>query len=207
MTEKNAWGTGQWGIGVWAIQISLESEQDSTILRNWPFDQIYPSSSGHIRSHILSTGLTLDLLDDRIQNVQDAQSITTATDEELEKLAGEVGVLRQTNESDERLRFRARIRKAITRSDGTLRGFTSLLTIIFGEESVSDMHIETPSDEPVVQLFIPSTVVDDVPLTVVELEDALDDAIPMSDRLQIITDDTFIFGESGSQGLSQGGLR
>jgi hypothetical protein len=206
MTETNSWGAGAWGTDVWGTQLSLTSELDDSMLRLWPFRQIRPSDTDAIRAHLRVYGLALDRFQLRTEEVNKQQSIDTATNENLDKLAGEVDLVRQTGESDERLRFRTQIQKAVTRSDGTLKGLETVLCIVFGEQTTATMSLSTPSSEPIVQLTMPSAVIDDAPLTESELEDALDDAIPASDRLRILTDDTFIFGESGSQGIGNGGL-
>lgn len=206
MTTKNSWGDGAWGTGVWGIQLSLTSDLDDEILRLWPFTQIRPGDNGAIRPHLRVFGLALDRTQFRINNVKQQQSIDTATGESLEKLAGEVNLTRETNESDERLRFRTTIQKAVTRSNGTLNGLETVLAIVFGADIVANMQLSTPSSAPVVQLIIPAAIVQDSPLTRAELEAALDDAIPATDRLRIITDNTFIFGESGDQGIGKGNL-
>ena len=206
MTETNEWGSGTWGTGVWGTQLALSSDQRDIIIDNWPFQQVTPSPGDATDTHVRTIGLALDRLNTRIDTVSEQQRIDTATDEELTTLAGELNIVRNTGESDERLRFRARIAKAATRSQGTINDFLTVLAIIFGESVVESFGLSSTTDQPVVQLTIPGDILDNIPLTDTELKTALEPAIPATDTLQILSDDTFIFGESGEQGLGQGEL-
>lgn len=200
-------GSGRYGQEVFGTDFDLYSPNTTAIDENWPFDQVYPDTKGATLQLLLTHGKALDRLDDRIEEVKSEQRLDSATWNELETLAREVNVTRQTFEADNELRFRAQIRKAITRSDGTLDGLTTFLAIIFDDDAVRSMSIDTVADAPVVQLFIPSDVMDDAPLTPSDMEDAFTDVLPHADQLRVITDDTFILGESGDQGLGKGKLR
>jgi hypothetical protein len=172
---------------------------------NWPYDTITPREQGAIYDLLVALETQLDRLDVQLDELQEQRFIETATTYELEKLAAEVGTQRETGESDERLRFRTAIAKAVTRSDGTIDDIAAVLYVIFGDD-VQNINIEASSSEPVVQLYMPSTLVEDVPLTLSELEHELENITPVGDGLQIVTDDTFRFGESDDQGLGRGEL-
>ena len=172
---------------------------------NWPFEQVRPSENEAVYDLLRAFEVQLDRVDVQADELEEQRFIDTATTRELEKLAAEVGIVRETGESDSRLRFRTRIAKAVTRSQGTLEDFEQLLEVIFGDDA-DTITVSSPNDEPVVQLNIPSAVVDDTSLTRVELERRLADVIPTSDDLLIITDDTFTLGQSGNKGLGNGQL-
>jgi len=202
----NTWGRGLWGSGIWGTQLALESEQLDILLDNWPFDQIYPSQSDAAYEHLLTIEQALNRLNARINEVTAESRIDTATDERLNALVGEINLTRETGESNKRLQFRGTANKVVGRSQGTVRDFETVLVLIFGEEVVSGFDISTPSSEPVVQLIVPPSAITDIPLTQSELEGILEDAIPHADTLRILTEETFIFGESGKQGLGKGKL-
>lgn len=200
------WGHGIWGTGTWSDQLALESEQLDILRDNWPFDQIYPTQSEAVHDHLLTIEQALNRLDARIDEVSQESRIDTATDERLNALVGEINLTRETGESNERLQFRGTANKVVGRSQGTVRDFETVLALIFGEDVVSGFDISSPSSEPVVQLTVPTSAINDIPLTQSELEGILEDAIPHADTLRLLTDDTFIFGESDKQGLGNGKL-
>lgn len=175
------------------------------LIENWPFTRIVPDDDDAIYDFLAAYELQLDELQLTTDVLLAQRFLGTATGSELEKLSSEVGKIRATNETDERLRFRARISKAVTRSDGTIDSIGEILTVIFGDDA-QRIDVSTPTSEPVVRLIIPTDVIDEIPLTVTALERELTDIIPVGDSLVVLTDDTFVFGQSGSQGLSEGGL-
>jgi hypothetical protein len=202
----NTWGQGLWGSGIWGTQLALESEQLDILLDNWPFDQIYPSQSDAAYEHLLTIEQALNRLNARITEVSAESRIDTATDERLNALVGEINLTRETGESNERLQFRGTANKVVGRSQGTVRDFETVLVLIFGDDVVSGFDISSPSSEPIVQLTVPPSAINEIPLTQSELEAILEDAIPHADTLRLLTDDTFIFGESDKQGLGKGKL-
>lgn len=173
---------------------------------NWPFENIGLEEDEAVYDLLKAGEGQLDRIDVQLDELQEQRLLDTATSRELEKLAGEVGVLRQTGESDERLRFRALIGKAVTRSDGTVPDIAQLLVVLFGEEATQRVSISAAADTPTVQIEIPSDVLDDCPLTRSELENELGPIVPASDDLTVLSSDTWRLGESGAQGLGEGGL-
>lgn len=181
------------------------STDEIAVHDNWPFETIVPYEDEALYDLIVAYETQLDRVDVQADELMEQRFIDTATTRELEKLAAEVGVNRETNESEERFRFRTKIAKAVTRSTGTIDSFATVLYTIF-DDDVSEISIDTPPDEPVVQLIMPSDLVDQIPLTLNELEDELIEIIPTADGLEIITDDMWLLGESGSQGVGEGEL-
>lgn len=171
-----------------------------TTLDNWPYEQIYPQQDEAIYDLLVAIETAFDQIDDDITYLHEQRLLQTATDRELEKLAAEVGITRETGESDEQLRFRTLIAKTSTRSNGTFEDLVGILYVLF-EDDVSNISISAVDDEPTIHLEMPLGMIDDTPLTRLELSDALTDTIPLNDNITILTDDTLILGESGSRGL------
>jgi hypothetical protein len=174
------------------------------IQRQWPFEQIRPTDNEAITDIIGAVEAELDAFDVDIQQLLDERSLDTASGPQLELLAAEVGVARETNETDERLRLRAKLRKAQSNSRSTVGDLAQILAIVF--DTTEDITVSVVNDAPVITLTVPSALLDDVPIDRVRLESILADGIPTSDGLQIITDDVFRFGESGQQGIGEGEL-
>ena len=172
---------------------------------NWPYETIVPKDGDAVYDLLVAIETELDRIDVQADELQEQRFINTATTEELRKLAAEVGVTKETNESEERFRFRAKLAKAVARCDGTFPKFAQVLRLIFGEDA-QQITVSAPAGEPVVKLTIPSELINDIPLTLAELEAELLNALPASDGLEVISDDTWLLGESGSQGLGEGGL-
>lgn len=177
----------------------------TSIEANWPFDHVHPDESEAIYDLLVAAGTELDHLDVQIDSLQQQRFLDTATGGELEKLAAEVGVHKETGESKARFRTRARVGKARSRSTGTLPDFAQLLHVLFGDDA-TECSLSAVTGDPAVRLTVPSVLVDDSPFSASEIESLLEPALPMGDGLVVVTDDTFLLGESGSQGLGEGGL-
>lgn len=173
---------------------------------NWPYTQIVPEDDEALHDVLVAIENELDRIDVQADELMEQRFIDTATTQELRKLAAEVGVSRETNESTARFRFRATVAKAITRSDGTIPDVAQVLRLIFGED-VNKITLEPVTGDPVIRIRVQSVLIDDLPVTQSELETILLDAIPMGDSFEVITDDAFILGESGAQGLGSGELQ
>jgi len=171
-----------------------------TLLDEWPFETVVPEDGEAVHDGLTVIGNRLDAIDDDIQYLDEQRRVQTATGVELEKLANEVGIKRQQGENDERLRFRTLIAKASTRSDGTFDDIAQVLFIFFGDD-VSKISLDAKPGEPTTLLSLPESLVNDIPLTETEFATALDDILPISDPIEVYTDDTLIFGQSGSQGF------
>lgn len=176
------------------------------LIERWPYETVRPTEDEPIRDYTHGVADAIADVRDDIQQLQDEQTIDTATGYQLELLGQEVGVTRQTNETDERLRFRIRIAKSVTQSNGDLYDVERILFNLFGD-TVENIEISAPVNEPVIRLLIPADTIDEVPLTIAELEEKLSDILPASDSLEILRADTFILGEGGKQGLGNGRLQ
>lgn len=204
---SNTLGTRTLGEGFIGQDDAVDYTQlaNPLLLRYWPWDQIRPTGTDAASDLLFGFDRALRRLDARIEQVKRERFVHNATGASLDHLAGEVGITRQTDERDPRLRLRTRIAKAVTRSQGTLGDMERILQIIFGD-AVNNMSITTVDDKPVVILQVPVTLIDEIPLTKAELETALQPIIPASDELRVKFADTFLLNESGQQGLSNGAL-
>lgn len=196
MTRK--WGYGLWGFGEWGTGRSLINYQ--RLQDTWPLDTVRPTNNHALTDILRAWSYLLDQISQTIRWVYDQRRLQTATNEQLTKLANEVGIVRHSNESDKRLRFRALIAKAGSRSDGTLDDIETVLQIIFGSD-VTKLSVKPKANSPVTLIKIPSPVLDSIPLDAAALETALDNLLPLGDPIEILSTDRLILGESGNQGL------
>lgn len=180
------------------------------IIDRWPYEfQRIPDdgTAGLTQYNYLSAYATeLRRIDVFIDELYEQRFVESATSRELEKLALPVDVTRKVNETDDQLRYRAQLGKAIAASDGTPKDFETILAIAFGEENLGSIDVENVSDQPMIRLRVPSPLIDEIPLSVGDLTEELKQSLPCGHSLEIITGDTFLLGESGDQGLGNGDL-
>lgn len=144
--------------------------------------------------------------DEFINKLYKERFLETATGRELEKLAAPLGVTRRENEDDEALRYRARIGKLIAASDGTASDFKTILDVAFDEADKTNIEVSNVFDAPIIEVLVPKTRVNEIPITVNETEELLTRAVPAGRAVRVVTDDTWLLGEGGSSGLGEGGL-
>jgi len=191
------WGTGRWGDNTWGSSNPIAPEKHTD---EWPFDVVVPEDEEPIHDILTVFEYSSIELQYDIANVYEQLYLDTATGYELRALAAEVGITPTTNEQDDHLRFKTQLRKSTLRSDGTLPDLLKILQRVFAEDTAK-ISIAAQSGEPTVRLKIPTPLLEDIPLTQIELESELDRALPVSDPLTVITEDTLRLGESGSSGL------
>jgi hypothetical protein len=138
----------------------------------------------------------LNRLDQEITEVKKQAFIDTATGRSLDYLAGEVGVIRETGESDERLRFRTQIAKAIPQSTTDIQSFAELMVVLFGDEA-TNISLSTLTDEPIIKLTLTDSAINDIPLTRGELEGELEQIVPAGDSIFIEQEGQFRFLREG----------
>ena len=175
-----------------------------TIRDNWPYYRVVPTEEGAVYDLLTVLETEYDRVDVQLDELQEQRFIETATGVELDKLASEVGVVRETGESDKRLRFRTKIAKAITRSSGNIYELAQLFNLLF-EDDTTDVTLTPVPDAPVINAEVSDTIIQDTPVTQSELERLLTQALPSGDALQITTKDTFAFdGETTAGGFNEG---
>jgi uncharacterized phage protein gp47/JayE len=175
------------------------------LAEEWPLESVQPDEEEAIYDLLIALQAELNRIEEDIEDLYKQRFVDTATGEELERLGSEVGIVKQTGESEERYRLRVKIAKSISRSDGSLPALARTLDCIF-DDGATSISISTVNAEPATQITVPSKLLNNISLTRSELEDELRNFVPVNDRIEIVTDDTWLLGESGSQGLGDGGL-
>jgi hypothetical protein len=150
----------------------------------------------------------LDRLDADMDDIYDNRFIESATNEQLELLAANVGVERKSGESETSFRSRTRAGYLIAISEGTYEDVAKATLALLNTGS-SGITFENPpnTNGGVGRIELQQTIIDDSALTQQEIADELTEAVPLGHRIEIISTDTWRLGESGAQGLGQGGLR
>jgi len=175
-----------------------------TIQDNWPYDRVVPTEEGAVYDLLTVLETEYDRIDVQLDELQEQRFIETATGVELDKLASEVGVVRETGESDKRLRFRTKIAKAITRSSGNIYELAQLFNLLF-KDGATDITLTPVPDAPAINVEVSDIIVQDAPVTQSKLESLLTQALPSGDALQITTKATFAFaGDTDSGGFNEG---
>jgi hypothetical protein len=176
------------------------------VVDRWPYRFQHIADGDPLWDYLGAFASELHQIDVFIDELYEQRFLETATGRELEKLAAEVGVTRQDGETDTDLRFRARLRKAIAASDGTADDIETIMSIAFEDKDLSNIDVVHSTGAPVTQFRVPQPYLDDIPLTRADFESELVRAFPAGYGVEVATSDTWLLGESGSQGLGQGKL-
>lgn len=176
------------------------------LLERWPYDFQKIRDGDEYYDYLGAYVTELHQIDVFIDELYEQRFIDTATDRELEKLAASVGITRLAGEGDDDLRFRAKLRKAVAASDGTPEDIEVIMALAFGEDELENIEVSKVTGDPVTQFDVPQPALDDIPLTRPEFEDELERAFPAGYGVNVVTGNTWLLGESGSQGIGQGKL-
>lgn len=176
------------------------------VIANWPYD-FQPFSVTDPHGQYLKA-YTTEILEikNQLELLYDSRFLESATGQELEKLAEEVSVNRVGGEADDKLRYKARLDKAVSASNGDGEEIETILGIAFDGRSLSGVVVTHVSGDPITRFEVPSEYMDDVPITTTELEDYLERAFPCGHGVEVVLDDTWRLGQSGATGLGNGGL-
>lgn len=176
------------------------------VVERWPYDFQNINRDDDLYAYLGVYANELQRLDAFLDELYEQRYVATATGRELEKLGAEVGVTRRSGEGDDSYALRVALGKAIAASDGTANDIATILGIVFTDDVLEASSVEHLEGDPITQFTIPSDAIDDIPLTRQQLEDELERAFPCGFAVEIITDDSWLLGESGSQGLGEGSL-
>jgi len=184
-----------------------EATATRDITNRWPYSfQRIPSGDPHW-NYLSAYATELSKVDSSINDLYDSRFLESASGRELEKLAAAAGgVTRRAGESDDKLRLRARLRKVGAASDGTSEHIRSMLRAAFPDKSLGSINVTHVTGDPIIQFQVPSQYISDIPLSRSEFEDELRRASPCGTDVTVVLDDTWLLGQSGAQGLGQGGL-
>lgn len=141
-----------------------------------------------------------------IHTLYEQRYLDTATGAELAKLSAAVGVTRGPNETDDRFRFRIQLAQAVAVSNGTAEDIKTVLKQVFDKETLSTITFERQRSQPVVDVEIPTAALTEIPVSTGVFEQQLARAFPCGYGVRVITTDSFLLGESGSQGIGEGEL-
>jgi len=147
-------------------------------------------------------------VDSEIDGVYGERFINSATGRELELLGANVGVDPRTGESEAAFRARVRAGYLIAISDGTFNAIARAARALFDADA-DEITLDGPpaTSGGVGRVIVSAVRLDEAPLTQTEAATTLTDAAPLGHRIEVLSDDAFLFGESGQQGLGEGGLR
>jgi hypothetical protein len=140
---------------------------------------------------------------DELTTVNNQRFLDSATGPRLEKLAREVGVTRETGETDDELRFRTKIARTAARSNGTFGDIAAVLSTLF--DAPERITVSTVTNEPALSLAIPQEMIDGIALSKSQLQTELESIVPAGDGIQITTSEDFAFaGTSSGKGFDDG---
>jgi len=177
------------------------------VVDRWPYGfQAIPDGEP-LYEYLSVFSSELKRLNTDIQSLADERFIETATGQELERLGAEVGVTRRGGESDDSLRLRVQIGKAVAASNGTAEDIRTILAIVFDQSDLESITVSHVAGAPVLSFQIPTSLINDIPLTATELEAELREAVPAGSDVTVITDDVFTFvGENDTAPSYAGGF-
>jgi uncharacterized phage protein gp47/JayE len=142
-----------------------------------------------------------------IDAIYNERYIETATGDRLDRLGAPVGVERKTGETDAKFRDRVRAGYLIAISDGSFEAIAKVAVALLDADP-GQVTLEGPpaTDGGAARIEVADELVNNSPLTLSEISDELTRAAVLGHRVEVLTTDTFRLGESGAQGLSNGGL-
>jgi hypothetical protein len=127
-----------------------------------------------------------DRIDSDQSDVLEAHHVTTAEGSELERIGQLFNVKRRTNETDEQLRQRIRIRGSIAVTSGTTNEMMELSALAL-ETTVDDLYfpIDLAANPATFSLSIPQEIMDNAALTQSTVERELERALPVGHRIDV----------------------
>jgi hypothetical protein len=170
----------------------------------WPIAGHNPEISDNLDDLLQTLATQLYYIDTDISETREAGFLTKATGEDLEKLARPFGVERERGESDDRLRRRAVARSIALASNGTYDDVVAAVETLLQTKNFELAPAESV-DGGAIELTLPSAVIDDVPFTQAEIQAEIDQTIPATATVSVVTDDTFVFaGTDSGAGWDEG---
>lgn len=124
--------------------------------------------------------------DATLDEIFEAQHISTSNDKSLEYLAHEVGTSRKAGENDPHLRKRVLGASATRTFSSAGDDVTDLVGLVFDEEA-EQVTLGVKTDEPVLEVSVPQSVMDAHILSAAEIEDLFDEAVSSSYTASVVT--------------------
>jgi len=152
---------------------------------------------------VLGTSLTREAA--RVDEEYDQTFIATASGQELEQHAREIGLNRRVAETDRELRIRTQVTKAAATTSATPDELAQALRIIFGPAAQS-VSVRDATGKAAIVVTIPKPITDETPLTPAQIEDLLQSATSIGEGVVVIVEGTFEFDGPEGTGFGSGGL-
>lgn len=179
----------------------IENDNIEEVIENWDHP-INPHESDNLYKLLKVLVSENKRIDIELDELYDNRFLDTATGVQLEKIAELVGVIRKTNESDDKLRKRIRGAFAANASDTTYDSFTSTALSIL-EAGPNQVSFVTPPETPpkTVEIKLDGEVFENNVLTEDELIILLNGALSIDAKAQITQTGTFAFENDVTDGL------
>ena len=188
LITNGGYGNGGYGASVYGVNRNY-----SNTVTNWPYPFTTVTDNNELTDFLYAITYPLATLDSRRQTVYENLYVETASGYELEQLAAPIGVSRRTNETDDQLRYRTKLRKAISATNDSFDDFIAVLEVAFGD-NVSDLSLQPATSDPGIIITVPEVTLDSVPVTQQTLVDILRDAVPINDSVTIATQGNLLLG-------------
>lgn len=159
----------------------------------WPYDFQYIDSDDKFGQYLGVFTDELDELNTTLETLYDERFIESATNQQLRKFGGRVGVTRKSNEDDTEFRFRVLLNHVVAASKGTAEDIEAILTVAFGADALSSITIDSVAGDPITRFFIDSGQLSQIPIGRLRFESLLEKAFPCGTGVEIVTEQTFTF--------------
>jgi len=203
------------------LNVALTVDNTERLIDNIPYQFLRNDirsenvdGSDDIQPLIDALGTTLDRIDATIDSVYDNRFVTSARGGALNNLGRPVGVQRQDignperaddRESDDRLRKRVQAARALVGLDSTTPSVSQLLSVLF-PDAVTAITYETPPDEPVLDVTIPTNAIDRNPLSKNDITDILNESVSASYPVTVTAQGTYEYSQPANPiGWNDGG--
>lgn len=193
--EKYGFGGGHFGLfpyggGPYHDNVDIARE-------NWDHGAIEPRLDDPLYDLVVALVSELYRIDGEIERLFEQRFVDTATGIELDRLGRLVGVERPFGENDDAFRIRVKAGYAKATSTCDFESFAKVaLKIIDGQASQLTITNEFDTKPATVIVEAPSSVLSDNPLSNSEIQSFLEDAVPMSHRVELRENGSFQFLEA-----------
>ena len=156
-----------------------------------PLDLLDVEADENLDALIEAFAEALSIAEDNIEVLREQADLETASGEALDRMAAARDLRRRTDESDESLRERIRVKRLQTTSDTSHEAFANLCERIFDADV--DLFTIEPSaeDEPRIIIRTDASVVENSPFDTDGLNDRLEESLPAGHGSEIQTVGTF----------------
>lgn len=197
------YGGGAYGSGYYGGSEPVNNVTDLT--SNWTIPFVSPYKGTNVHTYLRVLASQLYRVDVVIDDLYDNRFITSATNNELNKLAEPLGVERRAGENDDSFRSRALAAKQKLTSRGTYEDVVATVRALLRSTAFDIVPAETAGGG-ICRVETTQSVINDTPYTEAEIEAELDDAVPRTHNIVVSTNaNTFTFsGTDEGAGFGEG---